>query len=32
MLEFKMDRRVFYGLLTVLGVGLALGWACCSAG
>ncbi|MCB0215868.1 MAG: hypothetical protein H6648_10840 [Caldilineae bacterium] len=25
MIEFKMDRRVFYGLLTVLGVGLALG-------
>ena len=25
MIEFKMDRRVFYALLTVLGVGLALG-------
>ena len=25
MLEFKMDRKVFYGLVTVLGVLLALG-------
>ncbi len=25
MIEFKLDRRVFYGLMTVLGVGLALG-------
>jgi hypothetical protein len=25
MIEFKMDRKVFLGLLTVLGVGLALG-------